>query len=339
MSTRKDVAKLAGVSVATVSYVLNNTKNVTPEVRTRVLEAASKLHYSPNLIAKSLVTKQTRHVAMLVDNLKNPYYCEVLEGIQEVAARNGYIVSVGLVDVARRKSILELAARGVDGIILAVGTHDVSEYLQGEIPRSFVGKRVHLDFEKAAFEMVRCLKRHGHKKIAFLSGLPLADPAHSRYLCLKEAMEREGLELDPDLIVDGRPYGRTDELEGKRAVGELLARGNPFTALFAVNDLMALGACRGLRDAGYSVPEDVSVVGCDAVRLLDMVVPSLSTIDTHAFETGQALMESLILDMCNGKAGEADSRIWNISADFVEKESIAEVYLNQKGIAKFDNQG
>ena len=328
MSTRKEVAKLAGVSVATVSYVLNNTKNVTPKVRQRVLDAAEELQYSPNLVAKSLATKQTRHVAMLVDNLKNPYYCEVLEGVQEAAARNGYIVSVVLVDVARRKSILDLAARGVDGIILAVGTHDVREYLGEKIPVAFVGKQVDLDFENAVWQMVRFLKGKGHRKIAFISGMPVSDPGHQRYICLVRALELEKIPLYRELIVDGVPYGKTDEMEGMRAVKELLKRGNEFTAVFAVNDLMALGVCRGLRDAGYSVPGDISVVGCDAIGLLDMISPALSTIDTHAYETGQALMESLIEEMQGTEKAEGEVR--TITAHFLDKESIGDVSSGKK---------
>lgn len=320
MSTRKDVAKLAGVSVATVSYVLNNTKHVTPEVHKRVMDAVRELDYSPNLVAKSLATRQTRHVAMLVDNLKNPYYCELLEGIQELAARNGYIVSVVLVDVAKRKSILELAARGVDGIILALGTHDVREYVGKNIPLSFAGKRVVLDYQEAVLQMVQCLKSHGHTKIAFLSGFSSSDPSNERYFCLEKAMRQEGLVLDPDLIVEGQPFGRTDEQEGKRAVEELLGRKKEFTALFAINDLMALGAYRGLREAGYTVPEDISLVGCDAVRLMEMMSPSLSTLDTHAFETGQALMEALILEIFPER--DVEKKSWKIPVTFVPGESI-----------------
>ena len=106
MATRRDVAQRAGVSVATVSYVMNDTKNVTPEVRERVMRAVDELDYRPNLLARGLSTRETRHVAMLVDNLSNPHYCEVLSGAQEVASKNGYIVSVISVDFSNTRDVL-----------------------------------------------------------------------------------------------------------------------------------------------------------------------------------------------------------------------------------------
>ena len=123
MATRRDVAQRAGVSVATVSYVMNNTKNVTPEVRERVMHAVDELDYRPNLLARGLSTRETRHVAMLVDNLNNPHYCEVLSGAQEVASKNGYIVSVISVDFSNTRDVLDLASRWLDGAILALPTN------------------------------------------------------------------------------------------------------------------------------------------------------------------------------------------------------------------------
>ncbi len=198
MSTREDVARMAGVSGATVSYVLNNTKRVTPQVRERVLEAASTLGYRPNLIARSLVMKQTMHVALLVDNLMNPYYGQIAEGVQSVASQYGYLVSSLAVNVSNRASLLELTSRGVDGILFAVGSHDIQKYVGDHLSVPYLWGSEAPSYRKAIFDMVRCLKEKGHERIAFLSGMPVEWSGHYRYHYFVEALRQEGWE-----------YGRT----------------------------------------------------------------------------------------------------------------------------------
>lgn len=320
MATRKDVALLAGVSEATVSYVINNTKNVTPAVKKRVLDAVDELGYRPNQVARSLVTKQTKHVAMLVDNLMNPYYCEMLEGAQAVASDNGYIVSVISIDVSNEESVLELASRGVDGVILAIGTKNVDNYFQTGLPKVYMGKYVTMSYRKAVFDMVECLIKKGHRKIAFLSGIPLSHKSHERYYALEEACRRFGAELDPDLVVDANDEGKTNEKSGEEAMEQLLARKKEFTAVFAVNDLMAVGAARALRKHGLSVPGDVSLIGCDDIKLFDTYNPRLATMDAHAFEAGEYLMR-LLIEKITGQPKISHE----IQVDFICKESIGEV--------------
>lgn len=320
MSTREDVARLAGVSGATVSYVLNNTKQVTPEVRKRVLKAAKDLGYQPNMVARSLVTKQTMHVALLVDNLTNPYYCQIAEGVQSVASEHGYLVSSLAVNVSNHTSILELTSRGVDGILFAVGTHDVHTYIREDIPAFFLWEQEELSYRNAIFDMVRCLKEHGHERIAFLSGIPIEQANHYRYIHFLEALREEHIPFDPELVVNGAAFGDTDERAGMEATRRLLDRGVPFTAIFAVNDLMALGCYRQLRLAGYRVPEDVSVVGCDGIPILAHMYPALSTLDMKAFEVGRRMMYSLIEKMYPGKTKQPLD--WKIEGEFLNRESI-----------------
>lgn len=322
-STRKDVARLAGVSEATVSYVMNNTKPITAEVKKRVMDAVKELDYRPNLLAKSLVTRETRHVALLIDNMQNPYYCRLLEGVQNVAEKQGYIVSVVSPGTSDRKKILNLVSRGVDGVILAYGIFDSREYEDVQIPKVYVGDLVEVDYRQAIFDMVHKLKQEGHRKIAFLSGLPLEGPegGHVRYWALKEAINHEGLEWDPQLIVDGN--GITDEKEGKWGVDVLLERGVEFTALFAVNDLMAIGAMNRLWERGYGIPEDISIVGCDGIRVGEYLKPPLTTIDAHAYSTGQALMKTLIACMHPGE--DKYQKKWVITGEFTERGSITKV--------------
>ncbi len=317
MATRKDVAERAGVSVATVSYVINHTKHVTPEVQARVEEAIRELHYTPNLVARSLVTRKTQHVAMLVNNLKNPYYSEMLAGAQKAASKRGYIVSIVMIDYANEEEGLQLAARGVDGAIIAtVHSEETEQKLKGLLP-CVLPSDYELSYKDAIFHAVKSLKEKGHRNIAYLSGLHMDAETHVRYRDLQEAFRYYDLPLQEKLMVDGNEREETDEASGAEAMRELLGRKVPFTAVFALNDLMAFGAIRELKNAGLRVPEDVSVIGCDNVEMGRYLVPSLSTMDVSTFEMGKYLMKKLITQI-NQKQGQCK----RADAVYVERESV-----------------
>lgn len=316
MATRKDVAERAGVSVATVSYVVNNTKHVTPQVRARVEEAIRELHYTPNLVARSLVTRRTQHVAMFVNNLKNPHYTEMLAGAQHAAGKKGYIVSIILIDYADPEEGLRLAARGVDGAILATVCPKETETLLGGLPCASPGEGVSCDFRQAIFDAVASLKEHGHRRIAYLGGLH--PERNERFSMFKEALRENGLPADERLWVDGNEREDTDEEAGAAAMATLLERRVPFTAVMALNDLMAFGAQRELHARGLRVPEDVSVIGCDNTQMSRYYTPPLSTIDVSSFEMGSCLMEEIIAAI---EGTERTKRI--IKAAYLERESVA----------------
>jgi LacI family transcriptional regulator len=321
LATREDVARLAGVSGATVSHVVNNSKKVSPELQQKVHSAISELDYHPNLIGRSLVSKRTRHVAFLVDNLMNPHYCETLEGIQQAAVENGYIVSVLFTSISNMKTVADLVGHGVDGAILTHFDTKIGRYLREKILCITHDQHVYQDYRDAVFSMVECFKNHGHKKIAFISGLSL-DTSNSRYVFFCEAMKHYGLELDPLLIYEGagEAAGKTDEQSGAAAVREILSRNRDFTALFALNDLMCIGAAAALRAAGFSIPGDISLAGCDNLKILKWYFPSLSTIDAFPVETGKALMMHLIETLENAPPV---ARV--IRCEFLKKESISRV--------------
>lgn len=296
MATRKEVAQRAGVSVATVSYVLNGTKKVTPEVEARVRQAVQELGYRPNLLARGLSKKETRHVALVVDNMHNPHISDVLFGAQEVASKNGYIVSVLSVDISCPQDLLDLTSRGVDGVILALVSDNevLMELLDPSMPVAHVGDHLRIDQDQAMDDMVAHLTEMGHAKIAFLSGLPHKAPFHPRFNSLVKAMNARGLSMAPELIVSGRNVACVDEAEGFRAMNELLDRNVDFTAVYAINDLVAMGAIRALRLRGLRVPEDVSVVGNDWLEVYRWVTPTLATMEGYAVEIGRRLMQQMI---------------------------------------------
>lgn len=318
---RRHVALLAGVSEATVSYVLNGTKNVTPQVRERVLDAVKQLHYTPNLVAKSLATKQTHHVALLVDNLKNPHFCELLEGVQAVASENGYIVSVIAADTSNVSSIIELVGRGVDGVINSLQMLDLKEILGVEIPTVCEGQHLRRDNFPAMNEAVQQLKASGHKHIAFLSGIPLDTPGFGRLEALKKALEQNGLPVEPKLFIENDTGYATDESAGFAMADTLLDRGVDFTAVIAINDLVAIGASRRFKEHGKEIPGDISIVGCDNLAILDYLPVGISSIDTQTFETGKVLMKALIAEI-RGEKWEVPTFVCR----FVNRESIEKSY-------------
>jgi LacI family transcriptional regulator len=322
MATRSDVAKMAGVSEATVSFVMNDTKNVTPEVRRRVLTAVDELGYRSNLVARSLATGRTRHVVMLVDNLRNPHYCEMLEGAQQVASESGYIVSVLSVSVTNVDTIANLVSRGVDGVILTLlNDNAAAAWLRKRLPsvtsETADGQFLTVDYRPAILEMVGRLKELGHRRIAFISGLPL-DESNARYGHLLDALARHGLKADESLFTNPAAGSiATTEQSGLDAMNSLLDSGADFTAVFAINDLMAIGAAKALRDRGLSIPGDVSLVGCDHLAILDWFNPALSTMELGSYRIGCTLMRQLIHIIDKKPSGKK-----LIEVRFLEKESV-----------------
>ena len=292
---RKDVALLAGVSGTTVSHVLNGTKAVTPEVRQRVLAAAKELNYHPSLVARGLATKETKQIAILVKSLQNPYYSAIHEGIQRVAAKKGYIVSVLSTQNSPAQNMNTMLARGMDGVIIASTSslREFEDFLTPSGPMAFVNAEVASHFyREAVFAMVRAFHDLGHRRIAFLSGLSVKKPAHYRYYDFMDALHTYGMECEEALLVDGD--GTTDEQSGYRAADTLLKRGVRFTAVFAANDLMALGAMKRFWEAGLRIPEDISICGCDDILAASYTAPPLATLQSHAVTLGEYLMYQLL---------------------------------------------
>lgn len=319
--TREDVAKLAGVSGTTVSYVLNNTKSVTPEVRQRVLAAAEQLNYHPSLLARGMATKETKHIAILVKNLQNPYYSSIHEGIQRVATQEGYIVSVLSTQNSPADNINTMLARGIDGVIVVAvsSLRAFKDLLKPSSPIAFVGDEVASHFyREAVFDMVKAFHDLGHRRVAFLSGLSMDNPSHYRYHDFMDALRTYGMDTDPDLLVDGN--GITDEESGYQAADALLQRGVPFTGVFTTNDLMAMGAMKRFWRQGLRIPEDVSVCGCDGIPVTEYTTPPLATLQTHAEELGAYLMYQLLERM---RPGRGDPQLdQQIHAEFILRESM-----------------
>ncbi|GLG00119.1 transcriptional regulator [Alicyclobacillus hesperidum subsp. aegles] len=287
MATRVDVAKRAGVSPSTVSRVLNESGYVAPDVRKRVLQAVSELNYVPNRIARSLKMKRCGQFACVISSLSNPFYHEMLMGIEEEALRRGYTFS--LYNMTREKEgYMRLILEGFyDGLIIltpyeVMNVVNLTE-LSAQIPICIYRDRsmdfgipnVHVDLYNAMTENINYLVGLGHTKIAFLGEYDNKEE-NPRYAGYIDAMCRHGISVESGLI-QLIPYLKDTMSAGYERVIRMLELGVNFTAVAASNDLLALGAIRALMEFGIKVPSEVSVLGIDDVELSRISTPALST--------------------------------------------------------------
>ncbi len=325
MATRADVAVKAGVSVATVSHVINKTKFVSPELKEKVDEAIRILNYRPNMVARSLVTKMTKHVGIVVNDITNPYYGEIAQGMEVVAHKHGYIVSLCLASGDSDSYLASIRQRQMDGIFMATTRNEgfTREHFQNLVDSGIavvngrgVGSEVGFAYKKAINNLVKYLADMGHRRISYLSGVSLSLPGNDRYLLYKEALVKNGLEFDEDLVVDGiYPY-RTDHRSGYEAMNQLLSRDTRVTAVITTNDYMAFGAMKAAREAGVRIPEDISVTGCDDVFLAECIEPPLTTIRVPKKEMGRQAMYMLL-----SAINEKKNSVLMLEADLVIRGS------------------
>ena len=219
--------------------------------------------------------------------------------MQEVATREGYLVSlVRWEDASSDQVLLELAHRYIDGVFLAATRSNSTEIGKKLAEHGMaVIQDAEVDYRSAIDTMMRYLAQLGHKHIAFLSGLQLGARGEQRYYNYLDGLKNNGLEANPAIIIDGTPPYRTTIQTGYDAMNKVLASGVDVTAVFALNDLMAIGAMRAIRDSGRKVPGDISVVGCDDIVLADSVDPPLTTLRVPKLDMGRLAMHQMLLQI------------------------------------------
>ena len=330
--TRKEVAKRAGVSVTTVSNVLNNTKNTRAEVAERVLAAAKDLNYYPNLIAKGLKTKYSKQIGVLISELQNPYFTEVLQGIEMEAAVLGYSVSIFLIngDISRKYS--DIMMRRFAGLI-NLSNIPYTDKLQNSLLRSGAklvcfdeknGSEVGFDASSCIREFMKIVRDLGHKKVSFAVG-------YSANVAMQDARVRTFLDAYKDFCFEDHPYkciyGKfpevSSEQNGRNAVFYSLEHNNEATAMFAINDMTALGIISELQRNGIRVPEDVSVIGCDGINLGEIINPRIATIKAPRIEIGREMMRE-IQRQISGKSAQKVI----LPCEIVVRESLAKAKTN-----------
>ena len=310
--TSRDIADLAGVSQATVSRALRNSPLVREETRNRIQQIARDLNYFVNRNAAGLRTHQSNTIALLLfddtdgtDKKMNLFFLSMLDNITRAAARLGYDVLVSLQQLTDDWHIEYQASHRADGLIL-LGYGDYAEYREklaalaaantrfiiwGPITKDQPGHSFGCDNENGGHRATKHLIDLGRRRIAYLGRMARRSPEHAaRYDGYARALREGGLEPDDRLRV---PTDNSESL-GYEAVQQLLERGDSFDAIFAVTDLIAIGAMRALLDAGLRVPDDVSVVGFDDMPLAAYVTPRLTTVQQNAQMAGDGLVEGIV---------------------------------------------
>jgi len=306
-----EVAKLAGVSAATVSRVLNNLDVVRDATRDRVMRAVSELNYHPNLHARSLAGGKSRTIGMIASNLENPFFFDIFRTLEADAHAKGYEVvaaHTGYSPEQLVRSIRLMIGRRVAGlaaIVSEMAPDLIHELEQTRIPTVFydvgTAKRhisnIRVQYRQGIERLVEHLHELGHKRLAFVGHHSLLGPTSERQQAFVEAVSR----------VEPRPEWRTiadqDGPEGgRRAMGELLSTGFQATAVICVNDFTAIGVLRELRERGLRVPQDVSVTGFDNIQLSEYCYPALTTVHIPRDRIGHMVFQALVPELAQGSS-------------------------------------
>jgi DNA-binding LacI/PurR family transcriptional regulator len=300
----KDVAARAGVSIKTVSNVVNGYLHVAPDTRARVQEAIDELGYKPNVAARQLRSGRSGVIALALPELQSPYFAELAGLIVQAAERRSWTVLIDQTDghaERERNLVAGLGRHAIDGLIFSplalVGAELAGT---GETPMVLLGERiwhgpadhVAIDNTVAATDVTRHLAGLGRRRIAAIGAQDRqsAVTAHQRLAGYREALDEAGLTPDPALIANADNFHRAD---GARAMARLLDRPDPPDAVFAFNDLLALGAIRTLLERGLRVPQDVAVAGFDDIEDGRFSTPTLTTISPDTERIAQLAVDLL----------------------------------------------
>jgi DNA-binding LacI/PurR family transcriptional regulator len=337
-STIGDVAKLAGVSKSTVSHVINQSRFVEEQTKQKVLKATQELDYRPSSVARSLVSKRTHTVGLLISEVSNPFYPDVIHGVEDVALTYGYNVFLcnTSYDLDRGLHFIQsLVDKQVDGVLfmssnlspawlVELERHRIpSVVLDWEVQATggFLST-IQLDFETGIYEAVNHLVELGHKHFAHVSGHLHLWTSRVRRDAFLNALQTHGINpaevavVEGNYLIDG----------GQKALTELLSVSPRPTAVFAANDLTALGMIWAARDHGLRVPEDLSIVGLDNIELAAQIVPRLTTVALPRHRIGSLAMNMLLelLDASQEPASQSTVRTQIVESSLIIRQSTAQ---------------
>ncbi len=319
MVTIRDVAKSADVSTTTVSHVINESRFVSPAVARRVKRAVKTLGYQPNAVARSLRRKNTSTLGLILPDSSNPFFAEVGRGVENYAFGQGYNVIFGSSegDLEKEKTYLRVfIEKQVDGLIfVAAGesTRNIRQLQAEHLPlvvvdrefKNVVADYVVADNRRGGFLATEHLIGLGHRIIACIAGPSAATPSAERVTGYSDALKAHSIKFDAHLV----QRGDFQPASGFAVTQAFLARTSKRpTAIFACNDLMALGTLAAIHKAGLRVPEDISVVGFDDIALASFTYPALTTIQQLKYEMGELAVQILIDRIKSHKNGAAQRR-------------------------------
>lgn len=305
-ATITDIAELAGVSIATVSRVVNGTAEVDPEMADRVRAAVKELNYRPHAAARGLKTQKTHTLGLVLPEIGGAYFAEMLKAIETKVKQDGYsllVYSTYQPEQSQVESVQPLGSHNTDGILVFADSASDADLIrlhkQGfpqvllhrSAPKNTEIPMVTIENKLGTYKLVtHLIEYHGYRRIAFLSGPAEHEDSYWREQGYRQALDDHGIPFDPALVVPGG----FDDGEAKITVWKWLADGIEIDAIFAGDDTAAFGAISALSEAGKKVPEDVAVVGFDDLPLSQYVSPALTTVSVPIATVGQLAVEKLL---------------------------------------------
>jgi LacI family transcriptional regulator len=324
----KDVAKEAGVSIATVSRVLNDVDVVNEETKKKVQDAIKKLGYRPNIVARSLKTQRTKTVGILIPDISSQLYPEIVRGTEDVANIYDYniILCNSDSDLEKEKEYLRvLKEKMVDGLLYMssslepeivdlIKELEIATVLVETTDKEKTFPSVSIDNREAAYDAVSYLFNKGNKKIAYIGvHKDAVNAAAARYFGYEDALKEKGIAIDENLVY----FGEVKAKEGYEGIKKILEQ-TDIDAVFCASDELAMGAINGLRDKGIAVPEKVDVIGFDDIYTASLFYPRLTTIAQPMYDMGSVGMRMLIKAI-NKK--ELEEKNYILPYELVERDS------------------
>jgi LacI family transcriptional regulator, galactose operon repressor len=311
MATIRDVARMAKVSISTVSVALKDGTQVTPKTLKRITDAAGAVDYRPDPIAQSLKAGRSRLIGVIVGSLQNPWFGDLMAGIEETALQNQHLVTLSetRMDLARERATIDaLCGQRVGGIIISphLPTPEHVEYLSGlKTPLVVIDHKIDglqvdfvgIDNQLAMSMLTSHLLRLGHRRIGHIAGLNGLWTAEQRKKGFRDTLSASGIEPDETLIVDGRYSGEVAYDQTMR----LLTRADRPTAIVAANNLMALGALQAINDLSFRCPDDISLASVDSVPWGSVIYPQLTVVVQPIAEMAHAAT-AFLMDRINAPA-------------------------------------
>lgn len=330
MATIKDVARIAGVSTTTVSHVINKTRFVAEATQERVMAAVAELNYAPSAVARSLKCNTTNTIGMLVTQSTNPFFAEVVEGVESYCYRQGYTLILcntgGLVE-KQRDYIRMLAGKRVDGLlvmcsdlddelrIMLDGHPDIPKVVMDWGPETSKADKIIDNSEEGGYLATRYLINNGHTDIACLSGHFEKMACKERIAGCKRALAEAGLTLPEDWLLEGNFECDTAVI----AADKILAMDKKPSAVFCFNDIMALGLMSRLQEKGIKIPEDISIIGYDNIDLSAYFSPPLTTIHQPKRRVGKTAVE-ILLERIKDK--DHAKQVFEMFPELVERSTV-----------------
>lgn len=307
-TTIKDIAKVAGVSHTTVYRALNDKPRISQSTKEQIISIAREFNYQPNVLAQSLVSGRTKTLGLVITTIVNPFYPELAKGIEDTARSLGYsiILCCTNFDISLEKQYIDmLRSRGVDGIIFTsahIRDPNITRLVEDGFPLILVNRRVHgdplmdsinyvvVENAKGGFLAIEHLIRMGHERIGIISGPSDSSPAVERLEGARRAFTEYGLDPGELLVLEG------DFLKssGYEAAKKFLAMRDSPSAIFGINDYMALGALEAILDSGLKVPEDIALIGFNDIEFSSLKAIELTTIGQKKYEMGSIAVHTLI---------------------------------------------